>query len=81
MPHISETTVNLNTKENGVEAIEARVDIGPNHISQVPVTIVGPIMCLESARLMVKNVITATSKNISVSFVIPGNIENLLDPM
>ena len=64
MPYISTTTVSLNIKEKGMEAIEARVDTGPNHISQVPVTIVGPIMCPESARLMVKNVITATSKDI-----------------
>ena len=78
MPYISKTTVSLNTKEKDVEAIEARLDTGPNHISQVPVTIVGPTMHPESTRLMVKNVITATSKDISVSFVIPSNVENLL---
>ena len=78
MPYISKTTVSLNTKEKDVEAIEARLDTGPNHISQVPVTIVGPTMHPESTRLIVKNVITATSKDISVSFVIPSNVENLL---
>ena len=81
MPYISKTTVSLNTKEKGVEAIEARVNTGLNHISQVPVTILGPIMHPESARFMVKNVITATNKDISVSFVVPSNVENLLDPM
>ena len=59
-----------------MEAIEARVNTGPNHINQVPVIIVGPIMYPESARLTVKNVITATSKDISVSFVIPSNVRN-----
>ena len=45
---------NSKSKHKGkdMEAIEARVDTGPNHISQVPVTIVGLIMHPESARML-----------------------------
>ena len=79
MPYISETTVSPNTKAEAVEAIG--VIAGPNLESLVGVSIVVLAIHPKSARLMAKSASIAIRKVISVSFVIPSNVENPLDPM
>ena len=57
-----------------MEAIEAIADLSPG--SQVLVQIVVPIICPESARLMVRNVFTATKSDTLASYVISSNVED-----
>ena len=79
MPYISKTTVSPNTKAEAMEAIG--VIAGPNLESLVGVPTVGPAIHPKSARHTAKSAFIAIRKVISVSFVIPSNVENLLDPM
>ena len=73
MPYINITT-DLSQKAKAVEAIEAIAGLSPG--SQVPVQIVVPIIHPESARLMVKNVFTATKRDTLANYVSPSNAEN-----
>ena len=79
MPYISETIVSPSTKAEAVEAIG--VIAGPNLESLVGVPTVGPAIYPKNARHMAESAFTVIRKGISVSFVIPSNVENLLDPM
>ena len=54
---------------------------GPNLESLVGVPTVGPAIHPKNARHTAKSAFTVIRKGISVSFVIPSNMENLLDPM
>ena len=79
MPYISETTVGPNTKAEAMEAIG--VIASPNLKSLVGVPTVGPAIHPKNARHMAKSASIAIRKVISVNFVVPSNVENLLDPM
>ena len=82
MPYTNAITVNPNTKERDMEAIETRVDLGLNRENLVQTVLtVGSIMHPESARPMVRSVITAANKDIFHNSVIPNNMATLLDPM
>ena len=77
MPHIRIITASLNTKAEAMEAIG--VTAGSNPGSLVDVRIVVPVIHPKSAKLMERNVFTATRKDILASFVTSNNVESLLD--
>ena len=63
------------------QAIEAKVITGLIHVSQSHAIIVVPVTHPKSARHTGKNAFTTISKATSLSFAIPNNVENLLDPV
>ena len=79
MPYISETTVSLNIKAEAKEAIGVIGGLNPESLVGVPIVV--PAIHPENARHTAKSAFIAIRKDISVSFVIPSNMENLLDPM
>ena len=64
-----------------MEAIEARVITGLNHISWDHVTIVGLIIHPENVRHTIKNAFTVINKVTFHNFVISSNVVSLLDPV
>ena len=80
MPYIRETTVSLNIRAEAVEAIGVTAGLNQEGLA-AGVQIVVPVTLPKNIRHMTKNVFTATSKDILVSFVILSNLESLLDPM
>ena len=79
MPYIGEIAVSLNIRAEAVEAIG--VTAGPSQGSLVGVRIVDLVTHLRSAKLMAKNVFTATRRDILASFVIQSNVASHLDQM
>ena len=62
-----------------MEAIEARVITGLNHVSQAHAAIVVPVTHLRNVKHTEKNAFTAISKVTSHNFVIPSNVVSLLE--
>ena len=78
MPYITNITItitDLSQKAEAVEAIEVIADL--NLGSLVLVQIVVPVTHPGSVKPMAKNVFSATKRDISVNYVVPGNMENL----
>ena len=73
MPYITNATITItdvSQKAEAVEAIEVIADL--NLGSLVLVQIVVPVTCPGSVKHIAKNVFTATKRDISVNYVIPG---------
>ena len=62
-----------------MEAIGVTAGLNPEGLTEVPIVV--PAIHPKSARHMAKSAFTVIRKDISVSFVISSNKENLLDPM
>ena len=75
MPYITNITITITDLSQKAEAIGVIADL--NLGSLVLVQIVVPVTCPGCVKHMAKNVFTATNRDISVNYVMPGNMENL----
>ena len=81
MPYTTnETTVSSSIKAEAVEAIGVIAGLSPEGLV-VGVPTVGPAIHPKSARYIAKNASTVIRRDISVSIVIPSNMENHWDPV
>ena len=79
MPYtINETTVSSSIKAEAVEAIGVIAGLSPEGL-MVGVPTVGPAIHPKSARHTAKSASTVIRRDISVSIVIPSNVENCQD--
>ena len=62
-----------------MEALGVTAGLNREGLAGVPIVV--PTIHPESARHMKKSAFTVIRKDISVSFVVPNNVENLSDPM
>ena len=81
MPYTTnETTVSSSIKAEAVEAIGVIAGLSPEGlVAGVPT--VGPAIHPKSVRYIAKNASTVIRRDISVSIVIPSNMENHWDPV
>ena len=80
MPYTTNrTTVSPSTKAEAMETIG--VIAGLSLEAQVGVPTLGPAINPKSARHTAKNAFTVIKRDISISIVIPSNMENRQDPV